>query len=247
MSDLEPTQLSLPVTEDESPSQSEPSPTVRRQPASKWFVVGVGSAGVFVGIVAMSILGRPSSSAPQPAAAADRDAAKAPAAIVEQAPLPTWLGSRTAGWSRDGSKTIEFELQASNEVPIWMTRIRPTLVVRCLSRTTEVFVLTGAASIEPQSGVHTVRLQIDDEETVLQHWSDSESRQELFAPNGVALTRQLANARRLRLGFTPYNASPVVADFVVEGFDELAGLVANTCGWKLGPTGERKAQGASSN
>ena len=29
------------------------------------------------------------------------------------------------------------------------------------------------------------------------------------------------------------NAKPVTADFVVSGFDQLAGLVGNTCGWKV--------------
>jgi hypothetical protein len=137
-------------------------------------------------------------------------------------------------------------LQASNEVSVWMTRMRPLLVVRCLARTTEVFVLTGAASIETQTGMHTVRLQIDDEEGTLQQWVDSESRQELFAPNGVALTKRLAHARRVRFGYTPYNAAPVVADFVVEGFDKLAGLVANTCGWKFDSTSP-KAQAVNLN
>ena len=235
MSEGQPTQLQLPGTEGAPPAQPDRVDPVRQDAVSKWFVVVAAAVSLFVGIVAILVLGRATSPANQPVEVL-RVASKPDAStIVEQAPLPVWIGSRTASWMRDGSKTIGFELQASNEVPIWMTRTRPLLVVRCLSRTTEVFVVTGAASIEPQSGVHTVRLQIDDEEAALQQWVDSESRQELFAPNGVALTKRLAQARRVRFGFTPYNAGPVVADFVVEGFDKLAGLVAGTCGWKLGP------------
>jgi hypothetical protein len=165
---------------------------------------------------------------------------------VEPAPAPTWVGRRRATWARDGSKTITFELEAINDVPVWTTRVRPRLVVRCLSRSTEVFVATGSsASIEPQAGRHTVRLQIDNDPEVLQQWSDSESQQELFAPNGLTLARRLARARRMRFGFTPYNATPVTADFNVQGFDQLAGLVASTCGWRLDGSPAAKAQRVS--
>jgi hypothetical protein len=210
-------------------------------------LVAAAVVGSFIVIVTLFVLGRASSSAPKESDGVDRVAVNPEAAaVVENAPLPAWLGSRTAYRTRDGSKTIGFELQASNQVAVWMTRVRPLLVVRCLSRTTEVFVVTGAASIEPQSGLHTVRLQIDDEESERQQWADSESQQELFAPNAVALTKRLAQARRVRFGYTPYNAAPVVADFVVEGFDKIAGLVANTCGWKLDAIGQ-KAQAANLN
>src|SRR5262249_19666661 len=89
--------------------------------------------------------------------------------LVDSAPAPTWIGRRQATWARDGSKTIAFELEASNDVPIWMTRARPHLIVRCLSRHTEVFVTLGsAASIEPQANSHTVRLQIDGDAELVQ-------------------------------------------------------------------------------
>ena len=39
----------------------------------------------------------------------------------------------------------------------------------------------------------------------------------------------MATARRLQFGFTPFNAEPVTAEFAVEGFDRLAGLVTGIC------------------
>jgi hypothetical protein len=135
---------------------------------------------------------------------------------------------------RSGSKTIAFELAASNDVGVWMKRVRPLLIVRCLSRTTDVFVATGsAASIEPQDGSHTVHIQFDDAEPAAEPWSDSSSSQELYAPDGVTFARRLARTGTLRFGFTPYNAAPVVAEFDVSGFDQLVGLVAGTCGWRV--------------
>ena len=79
----------------------------------------------------------------------------------------------------------------------------------------------------------TVRVQWDDGAEMPQQWQASESGQELFAPDGVAFVRQLASVNRLRFGFTPFNAQPATVEFAVRGFDQLAGLVASTCGWRL--------------
>jgi hypothetical protein len=185
------------------------------------------------------------SPSPQPVAA-PRPASPAPVAaapVVESAPAPTWVGARQTTWANDGSKTISFELKATSDVNVWMSRVRPLLVVRCLYRTTEVFVaINSAASIEGQSGSHTVRLHIDDDAELVQQWTDSMSGQELFAPNSVALARRLASAQRLRFSFTPYNAKPATAEFAVQGFEKLAALVGSTCGWKLDERGTAQAR-----
>jgi hypothetical protein len=232
----------IPLVEWKEP---EPAATAAMQireavPASRkksWSLALVGGAGVLACVTAMVVLQslQPAAS-PQPVVAIPASSTKpAPAApVIESAPAPTWVGNRQATWANDGSKTISFELQATQDVNVWMSRVRPLLVVRCLSRATEVFVaIQSAASIEGQSGSHTVRLQIDDDEELAQQWTDSVTGQELFAPSSVALARRLASAERLRFSFTPYNAKPVTAEFSVQGFDKLAGLVGSTCGWKL--------------
>jgi len=235
-----PAQQEMPVP----PAAPTPAPTVQardavpaRQPRN-WSMALVGGAGVLACVVAMVVVQslQPAAS-PQPVSAPSPAAAAAPAAAEEpmlEGPVPTWVGNRKAGWANDGSKTISFELQSTRDVNVWMARVRPLLIVRCLYRTTEVFVATQAsASIESQSGSHTVRLAIDNEPELVQQWTDSVSGHELFAPNGVDIARRLARAELVRFSFTPYNAKPVTADFVVSGFDELAGLVGNTCGWKV--------------
>ncbi|HVQ15977.1 MAG TPA: hypothetical protein VMS40_20395 [Vicinamibacterales bacterium] len=219
-----------------------PAPTVQardavpaRQPRN-WSMALVGGAGVLACVTAMVVVQslQPAAS-PQPIETPRPVAAPAVAEEpVIEGPVPTWVGSRQATWANDGSKTISFELQATRDVNVWMARVRPLLIVRCLYRTTEVFVATRAsASIEGQSGAHTVRLTIDTDPEFAQQWTDSVSGHELFAPNGVDLARRLARAELLRFSFTPYNAKPVTADFVVSGFDQIAGLVGNTCGWKV--------------
>jgi hypothetical protein len=196
----------------------------------------VSGAGVLACVTAIVVLQslQPAAS-PQPAEAIRSDVPAAAAApVVESAPAPIWVGDRQASWANDGSKTISFELKATSDVNVWMARVRPLLVVRCLYRTTDVFVaIRSAASIEGEAGNHTVRLQIDDDAELVQEWTDSVSGQELFAPDSVALARRLANAQRMRFSFTPYNAKPATVEFSVVGFEKLASLVGNSCGWKL--------------
>jgi hypothetical protein len=223
-------------------------------------------AGVVAGLAAMLAYGRTGNVAPAPApASASPSLAEArnvpaprPAAdaapiiesgpIIESEPSSGWIGPRRATWARDGSKTIAFELAASKDVGVWMKSVRPVLIVRCLSRTTEVFVATGsAASIEPQAGSHAVHIQFDDAEPLAESWSDSVSSQELYAPDGVALSRRLVRARTVRFGFTPYNSAPVVAEFDVRGFDQVVGLVAGTCGWRVDQSGTAEKNRAALN
>ena len=199
----------------------------------------VGGAGILAGIAfALAFTWLRGDAPVQTAVAASPTVTPAtkpiPPAGIESGPPPTWTGQRKATWAHDGSKTIAFELQATHDAPVWMSRARPVLVVQCLSRATQAFVVLGtSANFEEDAYRRTIRLQWDDGETTVQQWQASESGQELFALDGVAFARQLARANRLRFGFTPFNAQPVTAEFAVQGFDELAGLVASTCGWKL--------------
>ena len=200
----------------------------------------VGGAGILAGIAFVLAVSWLRGDAPVVQAAAAASPAVAPATkpvspvVAESVPTPTWTGQRKTSWANDGSKTIAFELMATHDVPVWMSRARPALVVQCLSRATRTFVVLGtSANFEEDAFHRTIRLQWDDDAMMVQRWQASESGQELFAPDGVAFARQLARANRLRFGFTPFNAPPVTVEFAVQGFDKLAGLVASTCGWRL--------------
>ena len=193
---------------------------------------------MIAGVACVLALGWLRGDAPiQTAAAAPAAATATKAAVArtteESALEPTWTGRRTATWANDGSKTVTFQLDATREVPVWMSRVRPTLVVRCLSRSTQAYVVIGtSASFEEDADHRTVRLQWDDGQATAEKWLTSESGQELFVPNGVAFVRQLAKSQRLHLGFTPFNAQPATVEFAVQGFEQ-ASLVASTCGWNL--------------
>jgi hypothetical protein len=149
------------------------------------------------------------------------------------APVMKWNQVKQSAWGRDGSRTVAFELPAEGDVPVWMKRVRPLLVVRCLSRNTEVFVVTSsAASFEKNSGRHTVHVGFDGSGETREEWEDSVDSQQLFSPDGVGLARRIAEARTMTFRFTPFNASPVTAEFNVGGFDEHVQAVAKTCRWE---------------
>jgi hypothetical protein len=199
----------------------------------------VGAAGMLAGVACVLALGWLRGDAPVRTAAAAAPGASAAtkpvaSAVVETGPTPTWTGRRAATWAYDGSKTVSFQLEATREIPVWMSRVRPTLVVQCLSRATQAFVVIGtSASFEEDADHRTVRLQWDDGPETAEKWQTSESGHELFAPDGVAFVRQLAQGQRLRFGFAPFNANPVSVEFAVQGFEPLARLVASTCRWRL--------------
>ena len=93
--------------------------------------------------------------------------------------------------------------------------------------------LDTSADFEKDADRRTVRVQWDDDPQRVQQWAVSETGRELFAPDGIDAVRRMTRARHLKFGFKPFNAEPVTADFAVEGFDELAPLVARSCGWRL--------------
>ena len=186
--------------------------------------------GALAGGIAMLGFVGASRNVPVETASATVAPAAAPAPPIESTPPPTWTGSHRAGWATDGSRTIAFHLAAARDVPVWMNHARPELVVRCLARATEAFViLDTSANFEDDVNRRTVRVQWDDEAPGVQQWRVSESGKELFAPNSQAFMERLVSARRLQFRFTPFNAAPVTADFAVQGFDQLAGLVTSTC------------------
>jgi glycine/D-amino acid oxidase-like deaminating enzyme len=193
-------------------------------------VTGAAALGLMAGQSAAPETVQPRAQSPAPAGG---QLAHAAASAASNGPFRSkWTGSKQPRWARDGSKTIAFELEAEKDIAVWMKRVRPYLAVRCLYHNTEVMVMPdSAASIEPNDR-HTVRVSFDDGPEVQQLWFGSDDHQALFTPDGAGLANQIATARTMRFGFTPYNAKPVVIEFDVRGFDDLIGVVAKTCASK---------------
>jgi hypothetical protein len=154
--------------------------------------------------------------------------------------IQTWNADNRTFWLGN-QRGAAFELLAESKVQTWFGPTQPALVVRCTSRTTEVFVYTRSATrIEPRVEGKTVTVSVDGEPARTERWADSDDRVALFAPDGAAFAQRLLNAQTLRFGYSPHNSSDVVAQFHVTGLAELVKPVARECGWKevVGTSGD---------
>lgn len=218
----------------------QPPVAVAATSSNRGLIAVAAVAAVVIGAVVLMQLFRGSDARQEPSPAAAPAAltggGAAPRPSVSTVPRSAPEASAAAAqprWTRSDSRIVEYKLPAEHEVSVWMTRVRPTLVVRCVSRETDVLVLMhSAASFEPQAGKHTVGIGFDAGAESKEQWLESDDSQALFAPDGVALARRIAASRVMRFGFTPHNAPPVVVDFDVRGFDALIGSVAKACRWK---------------
>lgn len=150
---------------------------------------------------------------------------------ASETPQTAWSSKHQARWVSNHRKSAAFELEANRPVAVWTKQVRPTLVVRCIDKRTDVFVYTdSAARIEEQDENHTVRVAFDDEAGTHERWPDSVEHDALFAPDGQAMASKLLAARQMRFTFSPHNAAPVTATFEVAGLAKHLGPIAKRCG-----------------
>ena len=206
----------------------------------------VGGGVLAAGALIFTILGMRGAASPEPVTApapARRAAAKTPAAaratpppavraVKVDADAPRWSRVNDGRWVSTRGQTAAFELSATGRVHVWMRDVTPVLVVRCEKGNAEAFVYTqSAARMEPQDGDHTVQVSFDGAGPASQRWPDSAEHDALFARKPLEFTRQLTQSRTLQFGFTPHNAEPVVATFVLDGLEPLLASSAKPCGW----------------
>jgi hypothetical protein len=207
----------------------------------------VGGGVLAAGALIFTILGMRGAASPEPAAApapARRTPAAAPARPKPAAPAavtagtpaadaPRWSRVTDGRWIGAGKHSAAFEVAATGRVHVWTRDVTPVLVVRCDKGRTEAFVYTqSAARMEPQDGDHTVQVAFDGGSPATERWPDSAEHDALFARQPAEFTRQLTQSRTLQFGFTPHNAEPAVATFVLEGLESLLASSAKQCGWK---------------
>src|SRR2546427_429209 len=144
-----------------SGGSSKPTPPAKAAPrANSWRVGALATSVIVIGGVGI-MMSWPVRAVPQPAPQpAPRRAAPptspAPSSLsASSSYAPKWIRTPQPKWVADKLRTVSFELEAENDVSVWMKRVRPTLAVRCLSGVTEVFVVTdSAASFESLAERH---------------------------------------------------------------------------------------------
>ncbi len=214
-----------------------PYPSAMPSPASArpslLHIIAIAAAVAGGGLATLLVMtSRPaarSESSVTPAAAPVTATRIAPQA--SEGPKTAWSSKHQARWISNHRKSAAFELEANRPVAVWTRQVRPTLVVRCIDKRTDVFVYTeSAARIEEQDENHTVRVAFDDEAGTHERWPDSVEHDALFAPDGQAMATRLLAARQMRFTFSPHNAVPVTATFDVAGLAQHLAPIAKRCG-----------------
>ena len=220
-------------TESIPPSVETPVVAPPRKPVSRSMIlllvaVGIGLMGLGLLSAGRSTVATPVTDTAPTAVPSANKTGRATAVGTQK-----WSTRNSAYWVGNRRKSFAFELPAENTVSVWMRSVRPALVVRCMGRRTEVFVVTESAlKIEPQSEDHTITFAFDGQANVSERWPDSEEHDAVFARDGAEFAHRLLGARTLRFGYTPHNAEPVVAQFSVAGLSEHIAPAARECGWK---------------
>jgi type VI secretion system protein VasI len=152
-----------------------------------------------------------------------------------QAPVALQGWTRTEGKSQmDDSPTVTLRLLAQTEAQGFLKTTRPSLIIRCKERRTDLYVVTGL-SANPEVGLfesHSIRYRIDQDPAVPQTWDAATSDDALFAPVPIELARQISKGKTFLFEFTPFRSSPVIARFNVTGLERQLGRVAEACDWK---------------
>jgi hypothetical protein len=153
-----------------------------------------------------------------------------PATTVAAA-VQTWSADNHGGWLDNPRQGAAFELPSENVVKTAFGAVHPSLVVRCMSKSIEAFVVTGSPmKIDPRVDGKTVTISMDGEPSRTEHWIDSDRHTAVFAPDPAAFAQRLRTARALQFGFSPHNSSDVVAEFHVDGIDALMAAASKHCG-----------------
>lgn len=176
----------------------------------------------------------------------------APNVDVELPPDPAGAGKWVITSSinpLNDKKIVTAMLRAEAPIKGWLATATPTLVVRCqtplraeslpaflpVQPGLEVYVVTDMpAQVENAEGLHQMQLRFDDQPA--REWGGRESTDKkalffapVYATQIVVTDRMLLTSKQLLVGFTPFNASPVVIRFDVRGFRTHAKTLLAAC------------------
>jgi type VI secretion system protein VasI len=184
---------------------------------------------VLLGVLALGIIGWASSRSRK------ADASQ----VVQATPTDKWHVTEEQS-PMDDSKTVVLALESDDEMHGPLGAFRPSLIVRCQEKKTEVYVATGMAasveghgeySIAPEDS-HTVRTRLNDAVASTEYWYESTDQKALFTErDSIEFAKALTGAMTFTFQFTPFDGSPQVTRFDVRGLDPHLHKVAEACGW----------------
>lgn len=127
----------------------------------------------------------------------------------------------------DDSRTVFLMLRSDSGSSGTYRKLPIGLVIRCKSNKTELFVnwndyLGRSANVVSRIGSNPAKEM---------SWSMSSDSKATFKDRSISFIKEMLEADSLVLQTTPYNASPVTAEFDIRGLSEAIKPVRETCGW----------------
>lgn len=125
----------------------------------------------------------------------------------------------------DDSKTIAVSIDASSGKSKWMKPV--TLVLRCMSKKTEVYISWGEFLGSDSISVLT---RMGDSPAVTSEWNLSSDKTASFHPgDNVAFINDLVKVKKFAAQVTPYDSNPITALFDVTGAENATKPLFETC------------------
>jgi len=125
--------------------------------------------------------------------------------------------------------SLTLELPALTTVRAAAFEVRPVLLVRCQDRELDVFVSTGSVLESDDNVMTPVRIQWGSAPPAESRWSRSTDSTSAFAPDPLALLRQLVSNPDLRIEIRPSGKSPQLIRFNARGLERHMSQVDAAC------------------
>ena len=154
---------------------------------------------------------------------------------------PTTATSKVSKWSVrkdtskiDDSTNVTISLEADSSVSGWPRKtFTPSIVLRCKEKKTEAYIVTGMAA-QVEAGNYngaTITLRFDKEPAKKYQTSESTDKEALFFGQATSLIKAIMQHSTMLFEFVPFNSSPVMTTFDIQGLADAVKPLREACKW----------------
>ena len=145
--------------------------------------------------------------------------------------LPKWVVSDSSS-EMDDSKTVVMSLESENTVTGWLTKnYSPTLIIRCQENKTDMYMNTESQFHRSSLDSVKAKIRLDDEKSKTYRFSVSTDNMSIFFRKPIGHLKKMFSSQEMKIGWTPFNANPVIAKFDIRGLKDLIKPLRKTCNW----------------
>lgn len=113
--------------------------------------------------------------------------------------------------------------------------VLPMLHVRCQENETDVYIVLGMTPDMPYSSDHpdhaAITIRYDDSPAKEQWFPVSTDREAVFFENPISSIKRLLATKKMLIRFTPFNESPRIVNFNVDGLPKVIKPLRKACAW----------------